>query len=214
MSFREILMLLPAILICLTIHELSHALAARSLGDDTAYVQGRMTLNPIAHIDLIGLICMLIAGIGWAKPVPVNPNNFRMKNKKLGMAITAFAGPFSNLILSFVCLLAYFLIAFYSNNRVLLALGDFLSILASLSIGLMAFNLLPIPPLDGSKVILPLLPDRMIATVNRIQPYIQLVMLILLALGFLDGVIGTVRNFFLNLLLDLIRLIFTSAGII
>ncbi|MBQ7624726.1 MAG: site-2 protease family protein [Clostridia bacterium] len=207
-------MLLPAILICLTIHELSHALAARSLGDDTAYVQGRMTLNPIAHIDLIGLICMLIAGIGWAKPVPVNPYNFRMKNKKLGMAITAFAGPFSNLILSFVCLLAYFLIAFYSNNRVLLALGDFLSILASLSIGLMAFNLLPIPPLDGSKVILPLLPDRMIATVNRIQPYIQLVMLILLALGFLDGVIGTVRNFFLNLLLDLIRLIFTSAGII
>ena len=96
--------MIPAVLIVITLHELSHGFAAYLLGDNTAKDRGRLTFNPIAHIDIFGFLCMLVAGIGWAKPVPVSPYNFKMKNKKIGMAITALAGPLANLVLAFVFL--------------------------------------------------------------------------------------------------------------
>ena len=94
--------MIPAVLIVITLHELSHGFAAYLLGDNTAKDRGRLTFNPIAHIDIFGFLCMLVAGIGWAKPVPVSPYNFKLKNKKIGMAITALAGPLANLVLAFV----------------------------------------------------------------------------------------------------------------
>ncbi len=214
MSLKEILMMLPAILICITFHELSHGYAAYLLGDDTAKNMGRLTLNPLAHLDIIGFLCMLLAGIGWAKPVPVSPMNFKMKNKKVGMAITALAGPLSNFILAFFFLLISYLIYFTSSSVFLTGLADFLYITALLSVGLAAFNLLPIPPLDGSKIILPLFPNSLIAKIYRIEKYIQLALLLLLFVGLFDGIISTVRNWILSLIYEILEAIFSSAGII
>jgi len=98
------LLVIPGVLLALTFHELSHGYVAYLLGDPTAKSQGRLSLNPIVHIDVIGLICMVIAGIGWAKPVPINPANFNMRNRKLGVALVSLAGPVSNMLLAFMCL--------------------------------------------------------------------------------------------------------------
>ena len=208
-------MLIPAVLIVITLHELSHGYAAYLLGDDTAKNRGRLTLNPIAHIDIIGFLCMIVAGIGWAKPVPVSPYNFKMKNKKIGMAITALAGPAANLIIAFVFLLIRSLLIVYGYDYpILLGLASFLELTAIMSIGLMAFNLIPVPPLDGSKVLLPFLPHKVIEFFYKYERYISIVFLALLLFDVLDGVIGAVTGWFLNGIMDVIIKIFIGAGII
>ena len=157
-SLLSIVTRLAAVLLCLTVHESCHGLAAYALGDPTARREHRFSLNPLRHIDWFGLLMMFVAGFGWAKPVPVNPNYF--KKPKQGMALTALAGPVSNFLLALLTLLAARIfcdVAAYSeaNQRIL----DFLLMVALLSIGLGLFNLLPIPPLDGSKVLFAVLPD-------------------------------------------------------
>ena len=165
-------MLVPAILIVITLHELSHGYAAYLLGDETAKNRGRLTFNPIAHIDIFGFLCMLVAGIGWAKPVPVSPYNFKLKNKKLGMAITAIAGPLANLLIAFVFLFIRTVLLIYCYDyALLLGLASFLEITAIMSIGLMAFNLIPIPPLDGSKVLMAVLPERYYFSYMRFEQF-------------------------------------------
>lgn len=188
------LMVIPGVLLALTFHELSHGYVACLLGDPTAKSQGRLSLNPIVHIDVIGLICMIVAGIGWAKPVPINPAYFNMRNRKLGVALVSLAGPVSNMLLAFVCLFISILILCVSTNTILLALAEFLYTTAILSIGLAAFNLLPIPPLDGSKVLMPFLPNRVIAFFMRYEGYIRFFLMAVLLLGLLDGVIMYIRN--------------------
>lgn len=173
---------LAAVLLCLTVHESCHGLAAYALGDPTARREHRLSLNPLRHIDWFGLLMMFVAGFGWAKPVPVNPNYF--KKPKQGMALTALAGPVSNFLLALLMLLAARIfcdVAAYSeaNQRIL----DFLLMVALLSIGLGLFNLLPIPPLDGSKVLFAVLPD---GAYNQFMRYERYGMLLLFALVFFD----------------------------
>ena len=173
---------LAAVLLCLTVHESCHGLAAYALGDTTARREHRLSLNPLRHIDWFGLLMMFVAGFGWAKPVPVNPNYF--KKPRQGMALTALAGPVSNFLLALLMLLAARIfcdVAAYSeaNQRIL----DFLLMVALLSIGLGLFNLLPIPPLDGSKVLFAVLPD---GAYNQLMRYERYGMLLLFALVFFD----------------------------
>ena len=181
-SMLDMVLRLAAVLLCLTVHETCHGLAAYALGDPTARRAHRLSLNPLRHIDWFGLLMMFAAGFGWAKPVPVNPNYF--KKPKQGMALTALAGPVSNFLLALLTLLAARIfcdVAAYSetNQRIL----DFLLMMAVLSIGLGLFNLVPIPPLDGSKVLFAVLPDRAYDWLMRNERY---GMLLLFALVFFD----------------------------
>ena len=181
-SLRDMILRLVSVFLCLTIHETCHGLAAYALGDPTAKAEHRLSLNPLHHIDWLGLVMMFVAGFGWAKPVPVNPNYF--KKPKQGMALTALAGPVSNFLLALLMLLAARIfcdVAAYSeaNQRIL----DFLLMVALLSIGLGLFNLLPIPPLDGSKVLFAVLPD---GAYNQLMRYERYGMLLLFALVFFD----------------------------
>ncbi|MBO7275277.1 MAG: site-2 protease family protein [Clostridia bacterium] len=207
--------MIPAVLIVITLHELSHGFAAYLLGDNTAKDRGRLTFNPIAHIDIFGFLCMLVAGIGWAKPVPVSPYNFKLKNKKVGMAITALAGPLANLILAFVFLFIRTLLIIYGYDKaILMGLASFLEITAVMSIGLMAFNLIPITPLDGSKILLPFMPPKVIEFFYKNERYISIGFLIVLMLDLLDGVINTVVGWILNGIIDLIIKIIIGVGLI
>lgn len=181
-SLWDMLLRLAAVLLCLTVHETCHGLAAYALGDPTARQAHRLSLNPLRHIDWFGLLMMFLAGFGWAKPVPVNPNYF--KKPKQGMALTALAGPMSNFLLALIMLLAARIfcdVAAYSeaNQRIL----DFILMVAILSIGLGLFNLVPIPPLDGSKVLFAVLPDR---AYDQLMRYERYGMLVLFALVFFD----------------------------
>lgn len=144
-----------AFITALTFHEFSHALVAKLQGDDTSERMGRLTLNPIPHIDLIGLMAALLAGFGWAKPVPYNPYNLR--NQKWGPVLVALAGPFSNLLLFFIVGLTYKGLAMAGLMASSSALAGFLGALMAVNVVLFAFNLIPLPPLDGSKILILLL---------------------------------------------------------
>ena len=169
-----------AVFLCLTVHETCHGLAAYALGDPTAKRQHRLSFNPLRHIDWLGFASMLIVGFGWAKPVPVDMRYF--KKPKQGMAITALAGPVSNFLLAVLCLLPVGWIYWYAQvTTFTLWLYNFLINVVILSIGLGLFNLLPIPPLDGSKVLFALLPDRLYWKLMRYERYGMLVLLVLVA---------------------------------
>ena len=175
-------MQLLAVLFCLTVHETCHGLAALALGDPTAKRQHRLSLNPLRHIDWFGLLMMLVAGFGWAKPVPVNPNYF--KKPRQGMALTALAGPASNLLLALLLLIPARLIYTYAHYSVFNQTAlDFLTSTAALSIGLGLFNLIPIPPLDGSKVLAVLLPERAYRWLMRYERFGIFALWLLVALG-------------------------------
>lgn len=178
-----------AALFCITIHELSHGLAAYLLGDPTAKNAGRLSLNPIKHIDPMGLAMMLVAKVGWAKPVPVDMRYF--KKPKQGMALTALAGPASNFILAFlaaaVCSVIFRLPAALVDQVGVYILLAFLSNVAILSVGLGIFNLIPISPLDGSKILFSFLPDRIYLTILRYERYVMVLVMILTFLGVFSG---------------------------
>ena len=180
-----------AALIALTIHEYCHGYAAYKMGDDTAKNFGRLTLNPLKHLDLYGTICMILFHIGWAKPVPVNARNF--KDPKKGFAITAAAGPIANLILSFISAFLYLLvfalvkdIRFYEKDFTYHLLSNILSfilIFHSINLGLGLFNLLPIPPFDGSRLMYVFLPQKLYFAVMQHEKKIYYGVLIWLLLG-------------------------------
>ena len=169
-----------AVFLCLTVHETCHGLAALALGDPTAKSMHRLTLNPLRHIDWLGLALMFAAGFGWAKPVPVNPNYFR--KPKQGMAITALAGPVSNFLLAILFLgigKVIYLYAPYSDGMNVL-FSWCLYTVAPMSVGMGLFNLIPFPPLDGSKVLAVFLPD---GAYEKLMRYERCGILILLALS-------------------------------
>lgn len=181
-TLRDAAVQLLAVLFCLTVHETCHGLAALALGDPTAKRQHRLSLNPLRHIDWFGLLMMLVAGFGWAKPVPVNPNYF--KKPRQGMALTALAGPASNLLLALLLLIPARLIYTYAHYSVFNQTAlDFLTSTAALSIGLGLFNLIPIPPLDGSKVLAVLLPERAYRWLMRYERFGIFALWLLVALG-------------------------------
>lgn len=201
-DFRGLLFLLlsaVAVLICIMVHELSHGLCAWLLGDPTARSQGRLSLNPLKHLDPIGAIMLLTLGVGWAKPVSVDPRYF--KNPKWGMALTALAGPVSNLLLTLVVLLVCSLILRVAPPGSMSAwiFICFLCHLAVRSLGLGLFNLIPISPLDGSKVLLALLPDQVYWKVLRYERYIFIVVIALSFLGAFNGILSEAIYAVLNL---------------
>lgn len=184
-----------SVFLCLTIHETSHGLAAYALGDPTAKKEHRLSLNPLRHIDPLGLLMMFFVGFGWAKPVPVDMRYF--KNPKSGMALTALAGPLSNFVLAIILLLICKYMAYtVAVTAFTLGLYQFLFITAFLSVGLGTFNLLPIPPLDGSKVLFSFLPDRMYL---KLMYYERYGMILLLAMAFLGA-----GNGFLSMLMNMV----------
>ena len=203
-SLLNALLRVAAVLLCLTVHETCHGLAAYALGDPTAKSMHRLSLNPLHHIDWFGLFMMLAAGFGWAKPVPVDPRYF--KKPKEGMALTALAGPVSNFLLALLLIFISKLIYLYAPYTVVMgAVFTFcLYTAAPLSIGLGLFNLIPIPPLDGSKVVAVLLPDRAYGTLMRYERYGMLLLLALSLLGvsggIISGVIGRVYEAMFNLI--------------
>ncbi len=194
---------LVGVFLCLTIHETCHGLAAYALGDPTAKSMHRLSLNPLRHIDWIGLCMMFFCGFGWAKPVPVDPRYFR--KPKQGMALTALAGPVSNLLLALLLLLCSRLIYDFAPYSDLwnLVFG-FLLDTAVLSIGLGVFNLVPIPPLDGSKVLAAFLPDHAYFQLMRYERYGMLLLIFLSFRGVGGGVISAVINWVWNLFVNLI----------
>lgn len=200
---EDSLLRLAAVLLCLTVHEACHGLAAYALGDPTARERRRLSLNPLRHIDWLGFAMMLMAGFGWAKPVPVDPSHF--KNPKRGMALTALAGPASNLLLALAAVFLSRALYDYGDwmpSGILIPLFQFLLYtLAPLSIGLGLFNLLPIPPLDGAKVVGAFLPDRAYFGLMRYERYGMLVLLALSWFGVTGGlvsgaILGVYRFFF------------------
>lgn len=172
-------------LICITLHELSHGLVAYRLGDDTAKRAGRLTLNPLKHLDPIGLLMMLKVRFGYAKPVPVNM--YRFRNPKRGMAITALAGPVSNVVITVVFLILYgALLAPLGRTKAGNYVLDMLYLTAYMSMGLAVFNILPVPPLDGSKVVFSLLPENSYRSLMRYERYGSLILLALAWTGVLS----------------------------
>ena len=201
-------MRLVIVLIALTFHEVAHGFIAYKLGDPTAKMTGRLSLNPLVHLNPIGFLCMLIFGFGWAKPVPIFARNF--KNPKRGMAITALAGPLSNLLLALLATLITTILGqltFQSENlifRVASAAYLFFQLMALLNISLAIFNLIPIPPLDGSRILTIFLPPKAYFRFMRYEQYIGIGFLIFLTLdsriglGITDRILGASVSFVYN----------------
>lgn len=196
----SLLLLLPIILISLTVHEYSHGYTAYRLGDPTARNLGRLTLNPLKHIDPFGFIMLILAGFGWAKPVPINTRY--LKHGRWGMAAVSFAGPFSNLVLGFLGMVVYRVLAKYFGDSISMQLGTvlqtFFSYFVFINIGLFVFNLFPIPPLDGSRILAAVLPQRIAMKYLQYEMYIQIALFALLFFGVLSPVIVTLRDFIIN----------------
>lgn len=193
---------IPSILIALTVHEVCHGYAAYKLGDTTARDMGRLSLNPLRHLTLMGVLSMILFGFGFAKPVPINTRHF--KNPKRDMAISALAGPMSNFVLAFIGILAEaILLAVVEANPALTAeqnmtfwiifvTYNFIYVFYSLNIGLGVFNMLPVPPLDGSRVLYVFLPPKLYFGVMKYERQIMLVLFLLIFSGLLDGVLSAV----------------------
>jgi Zn-dependent protease len=167
---------LPGIFIGLSFHEFSHGLAAYFMGDNTAKDAGRLTIDPRAHIDILGFITLLLAGFGWAKPVPINPWSFR--NRRGGTIIVSLAGPIMNLFIAFITLFFIFSFQIFNwENQILL---DIIIGVYTVNISLFLFNLLPIPPLDGSKILASVLPGHLEGKLYQLERYSHLILLMLL----------------------------------
>lgn len=188
-----------AILIVLPMHEFAHAFAAVKCGDETPRVYGRYTLNPFKHFDLFGLISLLIVHFGWAKPVPINPA--RMNHPRKGIIWTSLAGPLSNLLAALVgVVLMQIVFPFYyaDPNAVLTGIYTLLYWFVAINISLAVFNLIPVPPLDGSKVLMMLLPYRQSAWLERNQRYLSLALWILILVGVLSTPLSYLSNWIMH----------------
>lgn len=187
--FIGLLVSVFAVFCVFPIHEYAHAFVATKLGDDTPRLRGRLTLNPLAHIDIIGALMILIVGFGYAKPVPVNARRF--KNPKAGMALTALAGPVSNLLMAFIFSLVGNIISFAAykagvTSDLFRAVILFTALASQINAGLAVFNLLPIPPLDGSKILALVIPPKYYFKYLQYERYIIIGVFLLIFIGVLD----------------------------
>ncbi len=184
----KILIHLLVLFTAVPVHEFAHAFAASKLGDDTPERQGRVTLNPFAHLSLWGSLMLIVAGFGWGKPVNVNPNNF--KKPKRDMMLSSLAGPASNFIMAFlsmiICKLTLYVGVYRFESETCMWLSLVFRYICVINIALGVFNFLPIPPLDGSKIFNAVLPDRVYFKIMSVERYIALVMIVLLYSGLLE----------------------------
>jgi Zn-dependent protease len=197
-SVYNMLIALPAILIALTFHEYAHGQVADWLGDDTPYYQGRLTINPLPHIDWIGFFALMFFHFGWAKPVQVNPNNFKNVSVKTGMMLVSMAGPLMNMMLALAAMIALRMLGSnpelgtYSGS--LSALIQMLMPLVEINIILAVFNLIPVPPLDGSKILAGLLPDKGTRFIYSLEQYGPLLLLLLIFTNLAGKIIWPMYN--------------------
>jgi Zn-dependent protease len=213
------LLCLPVMFLSLSLHETAHGFAAYKLGDPTAKNLGRLTLNPFKHLDPIGFLCMMLAGFGWAKPVPINSRNF--KKPRRDIAISSIAGPVSNLLLAFVFAIAYRIVdeplarIIYTADTISGGTAGRLAMYAltiiflaiRLNINLAVFNLLPIPPLDGSKILYMFLPPKVYFKIAPYERYISIGFMLLLVTGVIYPVIETVSGYIATFMFKLVGLI-------
>ncbi len=199
------------IIFILPLHELAHGWVAGKLGDPTAKYEGRITLNPLAHIDYMGALALLLFGFGWAKPVPVDSRNF--KNPRRDVALTALAGPAANLLAallgSFV-VVAMRLYAPYNGFTNFIFNAVYYYVVVNISLAV--FNLLPVPPLDGSRIVSAFLPQKALSFYYRYQQIFVMILFLLMITGALSGPLYTVQNFFANLLFRIAELPFRIFG--
>lgn len=205
-DLQRLILILPPILLALTCHEFAHGYVAFRLGDPTAKMLGRLTLNPIKHLDPIGTLALIITQMfGWAKPVPVNPRYF--KNPSKDMMLVAIAGPLTNLFLAAVCAIVFKIIIAMNipitpvTETVLKPLVIMIKFSIIINVALAVFNMLPVPPLDGSKVMMHFLPPEMAFKVSRYEQYGFVILIFLLFTGIAWAVIGPIINFILGFLL-------------
>ena len=193
--YEIVLYLLRAlvVLVAIPFHEAAHALVSHWLGDDTAVRAGRLSLNPVRHFDLLGALCMLIGGVGWAKPVGIDVRNY--KNPKVGMAISAAAGPVSNFLLAWVSMIVYKCVIYSGLGNSIPALMLFFYYMVAMNLSLAVFNLIPIPPFDGSRIALLFLPRNLYFKAMRYERQIMLAVLLLVFLGLLDIPLSVAVNF-------------------
>lgn len=220
----EILLAIPVILFSLSFHEFAHGYVACKMGDPTARNLGRLTLNPAKHLDPIGSLLMLLVGYGWAKPVPINTRYF--KDPKKGMAITALAGPVSNLILAVISVAIYSLMLALLNVRAVATvliqnqivfnlysvIYSMFSLCAYLNVSLAVFNLIPLPPFDGSRIFYSVLPAKLYFAVMKYERYILIVFLALLYTGIVSLPISYITNAIISLFNLIFGLIFGIGG--
>ena len=206
----QLLLSLPIILLALSLHETAHGYVAYKLGDPTARNLGRLTLNPVKHLDPIGFLCMLLAGFGWANPVPINSRNF--KNPRRDIALTSIAGPVSNLLLAFIFVIIFrfsYEPIMTNSVRAMLTGNTFLSnalqytyifiyLAIQMNITLAVFNLLPIPPLDGSKILYMFLPPKTYFKIAPYERYISIAFMLLLLTGIVSPLLSTVTGYIMN----------------
>lgn len=192
------------------VHEYAHALVATKLGDQTPRLSGRLTLNPMAHISPIGALMIILCGFGYAKPVSVNPRNF--KDSKKGMALTAIAGPMSNLIMGFIFTFVAMLFLHLNSTVITNAFYTFFFFAALVNINLAVFNLLPIPPLDGSRILQLLIPAKHYYKFLQYERYIVIVVFILILTGVLSTPLSLISSGILNLFVSIASLPFKIFG--
>jgi len=204
----SMLLSLPALFLALSVHEFSHGYAAYKMGDPTAKNYGRLSLNPMAHFDLIGSLCLLIFHFGWAKPVPINSNNFR--DRKKGIIIVSLAGPLSNFTVAILSTLIYGLyirFTYYSGIWWVYLIGEMIRNCILLNIGLMIFNLIPIPPLDGSKVLMEFLPYKARRFMYEIERYSFLILILLMNTTIMQKLLIVLNGAMLNVVNVILKLI-------
>lgn len=213
--FLNLILTLPAVLLAISVHETAHGYAAYKMGDPTAKYSGRLSLNPLAHFDLIGFLCMLFFHFGWAKPVPINPDNF--KDRKKGVILVSLAGPVSNLAMALISAVILGIVgkftgfaALFSNVTSLKGLNVLIVMLyycIIINVGLMIFNLIPIPPLDGSRVLTEFLPGRIKYKFYRYERYSFLVLLLIIYTGILDPILNFLTNLILQPIFKIVNFI-------
>lgn len=196
-GIMALLLSIPGLLLAISMHECAHGYAAYIMGDNTAKYSGRLSLNPLNHLDPIGAICMLLFRFGWAKPVPINPRNFN--NQRLGIIIVSLAGPMANFVLGFISCIFFYAINIYATGN---TLWEFINMVLLYSIymnvGFMIFNLIPIPPLDGSKIVMEFLPYNLKYKIYQYERYFGLILIIFVYAGVMTPVLGVLRDYVIS----------------